>query len=91
MPLTKLHVINICKKDQGSDRCRYLEEDQLYVGIYQCLKLSSQRNAVDEEVEDLKKNSRYMSRNSNNTAVGDNCKGYPTLRYKQVGYDKNPD
>ena len=88
MPLTKLHVINVCKKDQGCDECRYLEEDHLVVGVHQCLKLSPQRHIVDEEVENHIKNKKHSNRKIIDSPMGDNCKGYPILRHKQVGYDK---
>lgn len=88
MPLTKLHVINVCKKDNGQEECRYLSEDQLQAGVYQCMKLSPQKDIIDEEVERYHKKKRLYTKHDENYPLGDNCKGYPVLRYKQVGYDK---
>lgn len=87
MPLTKLHVINVCKQGQGSAECRYLEEDGvLFPGTYQCLKSSPHKKIIDEEVEHYQK--RHRQRKNDDVPMGDNCKGYPVLRHKSVGYDQ---
>ena len=86
MPLTKLHVINVCKIGQKENQCRYLEEDAVQAGVFSCLKLSPHRKIIDEEVAAYTK--KHRSRNNDDMPVADNCKGYPVLRHKQVGYDK---
>lgn len=88
MPLTRLHVINVCKKDDGANECRYLSEDEIKPGVFQCKKLSPEKAIIDEEVEIYLKRKRNYGRKDTDYSLGDNCKGYPVLRYKEVGYDK---
>ena len=88
MPLTRLHVINVCKKNGGDQECRYLSEDELQAGVFQCMKLSPQKKIIDEEVERYFKKKKLYNRHDEDYPLGDNCKGYPVLRYKQVGYDQ---
>jgi hypothetical protein len=88
MPLSKLHVINVCKKDNGKNECRYLSEDEIKDGVFQCKKLSPEKIIIDEEVDEYLRRKRNYGRNENDYSLGDNCKGYPVLRHKEVGYDK---
>jgi hypothetical protein len=83
MPLTKLHVINICKPTDGQT-CRYLSEDEFQANIYFCLKKTSRKTVIDEMVEKSKK----INKDIKDLPIGDNCKGYPLLRHVEVGYDK---
>jgi len=87
MPLTRLHVINVCKLGKKHQECRYLEEDDaLQPGTYQCLKLSPHRKIIYEEVESYQR--RHRQKKSDDVPIADNCKGYPVLRHKNVGYDQ---
>lgn len=89
MPLSKLHVINVCKFGAKQGECRYLEEDAVQPNVYNCLKLSPHRKIIDEEVEQYSRKARYGGkRYIDDMPVGDNCKGYPVLRHKTVGYDQ---
>lgn len=83
MPLSKLHVINVCKLNLDEE-CKYLEEDYLEDGVFNCLKLSSHKNTVDRLTDKNGKNKTAES----NMKYGDNCQGYPLFRHKICGYDQ---
>lgn len=83
MPLSKLHIVNVCQLGTNQE-CRYLEEDTLEDGVFNCLKLSSQKKTVDKITETNKKDRKY----GGDTKTGDNCKGYPVFRHKICGYDQ---
>lgn len=83
MPLSKLHVINVCKLNEDEE-CKYLEEDYLEDGVFNCLKLSSHKNTVDKITETNRQNKKFEVR----TKSADNCKGYPLFRHKICGYDQ---
>lgn len=86
MPLSQLQVIHVCKKSEGFDTCRYLSEDVIKLGAYQCLKLTGQKKIIDDAVEG------YLSGSKNDGSsmpISDNCKGYPVLHHAVVGYDQN--
>jgi hypothetical protein len=80
MPLTHLHVLNVCKIGTP-EQCMFLHEDELDRNIYFCLKLSSQRKYVEDLRTGTVGGLPSLPKN-------DNCKGYPILRYKNVGYDE---
>ena len=84
MPLSDLQVLHVCKTSNSTKSpCRYLSEDDIIQGAYQCLKLSAQKQFIDEAV------SNYMHTNKfeDDVPVGDNCPGYPILRHALVGFD----
>jgi hypothetical protein len=86
MPLTTLHVLNVCKV--GTDtQCKYLHEDDLDINMYHCLKLSGQRKYIDE-FKPTRQDSNNHNRNVTDYSKNDNCAGYPILRDLEVGYDK---
>lgn len=82
MPLSDLHVINVCHK-KDAPVCRYLSEDEFNSGKYYCLKKTKRKNVIDEMIEKKK----LAKKNLDNMPVGDNCPGYPLLRHVTVGYD----
>ena len=84
MPLSKLHVINVCKFGEDNE-CKYLEEDVIQPNVFNCLKLSSNRVTIDK-IHEATKNK--IGKNGVIAKSGDNCKGYPLLLHKIVGYDQ---
>ena len=47
MPLTHLHVLNVCQLSTPQ-QCKYLHEDEVDRDVFHCLKLSSQRKYVED-------------------------------------------
>lgn len=75
--------------DTTHRRCRYLAEDDFVLGKNQCMKLTSQKSVIDDEITSLisisiKKN---IDPKSENIPIGDNCKGYLPLKHVVQGYD----
>lgn len=87
MPLSYQHVLHVCKLNCGKEECRYLNEDELTRNNFQCMKLSPQKESIDESVE-YAKNNKEQKKKYETYGFGDNCKGYPVLRHKIVGYDQ---
>ncbi len=75
----------------SSERCRYLTADENEFGKFYCMKLSSRREQIDEEVEEYLVEMRRLGRDPNrdNLPLGDNCQGYPLFRNIEQGYDKH--
>ena len=86
MPLSDLQVLHVCKMNASSSQtCRYLSEDIIVQGSFQCLKLTGQKLVIDEAVAD------YVSTSvsQDDVPIGDNCPGYPVLRHAIVGFDRD--
>lgn len=75
----------------NSDRCRYLTQDENDSGKFYCMKLSSRRDNIEEEVEEYLIEMRRLGRDPHrdNLPLGDNCQGYPLFRNLEQGYDKH--
>jgi len=87
MPLTHLHVLNVCKLST-TQQCKYLHEDELERDVFHCLKLSSQRKYV-EDLQNSNGSHLYQGTQPyTDFSKNDNCAGYPLLRSLEVGYDK---
>ena len=82
MPLSELHVLNVCQIGTPS-QCLYLQEDEMGKDAFQCLKLSAQKKYIEDFGANRKADSSLP-----NLSKNDNCKGYPIFRYKVVGYDQ---
>jgi len=82
---------DICMVDNNSsERCRYLTTDENEFGKFYCMKLSSRRQQIDQEVEEYLVEMRRLGRDPNhNLPLGDNCQGYPLFRNIEQGYDKH--
>jgi hypothetical protein len=86
MPLTHLHVLNVCKIGTENE-CKYLIEDEISRDKFFCLKLSSQKTYAENSAQ-IKIKRAAGSINVINSANNCNCAGYPILQYKFVGYDQ---
>lgn len=88
--LSKNHMQKYCLiDDETNRRCRYLAEDDMVLGKNQCLKLTTQKDVIDDELNSLisisiKKNTDPKLEN---IPMGDNCKGYLPLKHIMQGYD----
>lgn len=89
MALTQLQIQNVCLLGQGSDQCRYLAQDDHDWAKYYCLKKSSNKKEIDQEVEDFLEDCKRKGRDPEDEGnpLGDNCLGYLPLSTKQQGYD----
>lgn len=84
MPLTLKQKKDICLSSKGYEKCRYLSADEQF-----CLKKTSQKKVIDEEVGDalseMKENG--IDYRNQHVPLGDNCSGYPMLKLIDLGYD----
>ena len=75
-----------------SRECRYLREDDDNLGVWHCCKLRPyERNKIDLKVKEYIKDASKKGKNPYLEAVplGDNCSGYPVLKFVEQGYDKD--
>jgi len=84
MPLSLAQVYDVClATDPDGKCCRYLSED-VDGRVYHCLKKSSFKKEIDQEVKNNSGKSLSMPK-------GDNCEGYPIFTCLVVGYDIKKD
>jgi hypothetical protein len=91
MPLSLKQLQDVClHHNYDSKKCRYLAQDDVDASVYFCLKQSSKKSEVDTEVsEHLKElKQKNLDPTKQNIPLGDNCVGYPILRYIKQGYDQ---
>lgn len=91
MPLSLQQLQSYCNyKATDSSRCRYLGQDDNDSSVYFCLKKSPKKKEIDEEasetIKDMKK--RGVDPSKGNSPLGDNCEGFPILRYIKQGFDQ---
>lgn len=82
---------DVCLTGQGSKQCRYLRPDDQDYQKYYCMKKKpTDRRKIDTKVSeylhDCKK--RSLDPDAQGHPLGDNCEGYPVLKYIEQGYDK---
>ena len=92
MALTQNQLQHVCMINNGSQQCRYVDEDMDDDGniIYVCKKLSPpDRQIIDNEVDDFMNGLKATNQDPYKQGVplGDNCKGYIKLVTKPQGYD----
>lgn len=88
--LSKKHMQKYCLVDDMTyKRCRYLAEDDFVLGKNQCMKHTTQRIVIDEEIVSLINISLTSNADprSENIPMGDNCQGYLPLKHVIQGYD----
>lgn len=90
--LSSKQLKDVCLLNMNSRQCRYLAEDDSEPNKFYCLKKSPKSKDVDVEVEDFMQEMRRKGKDpkKEHTPIGNNCSGYPILRYKEQGYDKGP-
>jgi hypothetical protein len=91
MPLSLKQLQDVCLiYTNDSRKCKYLAQDDSNASVWYCLKKSSKKAEVDDEtndyLKDLKK--KGIDPRKQGTPLGDNCDGYPILRYIKQGYDQ---
>lgn len=77
--------------DPTSSRCRYLDQDGEDMHKFYCLKKMIDRKAIiDLETKNYITDSQKKGEDpyKKNVPLGDNCGGYPKLKYLVQGYDQ---
>jgi hypothetical protein len=87
--LSNTHLKDVCLLYNCGQQCRYLDEDHLSWS-WHCLKHNTTKKAeidarIKQMLEDCSK--KGIDPHDQGIACGDNCPGYPKLKYKQQGYD----
>jgi len=91
MPLSLKQIQDICLAYANDySKCRYLTQDDSNPSVYYCLKKSSKKSEIDDETNDYLNELKKKGTNpkDQNAPLGDNCNGYPILRYIKQGYDQ---
>lgn len=92
MPLSKKQLQDICLLFDGTyKKCRYLAQDDVDWSKYYCLKKQPSKKAeIDVETDDFIRETRKKNKDplKENVPMGDNCAGYPILKFVDQGYDK---
>lgn len=89
--LSQKQLRDVCLVYDGTHaRCRYLSQDETDYSKYYCLKKSPRGAEIDVELTDFVREARKKGKDprKENVPMGDNCQGYPILRYLEQGYDK---
>ena len=53
MPLTKLHVLNVCKGSTEEENCRYLDEDEYHDWNLKSIQAKLEINDREQKVADV--------------------------------------
>ena len=91
MPLSLKQLHDICLlNDNDGKKCRYVAQDDTNPSVWFCLKKSSKKTEIDAEADDFIKDAKKKgsSIKKQGPPLGDNCAGYPILRYIKQGYDQ---
>lgn len=84
MSLSRKQIEDVCLLGHSdkSKICRYLRNDELDSSVWLCQKLhDSSRKRIDSDVD------YALGRGERVVPSGDNCPGYPVLKYIIQGYD----
>ena len=91
MPLSLKQLQDVCMLYSGtSRRCRYLTQDDNDLTKWYCLKKTSKKADIDDEVMEFLKDAKKKGMDPRRQPVplGDNCDGYLPLKHLEQGYDK---
>lgn len=90
MPLSLKQLQDVCMLYTGNyKRCRYAGQDDTDSSKWYCLKKSSKRQEIDDETDEFLKElkKKHQDPKKQGVPLGDNCDGYPILKYMEQGYD----
>lgn len=90
MPLSKKQLQDVCLLYDGTyKKCKYLAQDDSDWAKYYCLKKSSKKSEIDVETDDFIRETRKKGKDprKENIPLGDNCEGYPIMKYINQGFD----
>jgi hypothetical protein len=88
MSLTLNQIEYVClTNDKDGKKCRYLACDrENNVNEWICLKKTSNKIKIDKQVEEFILNNKdYILSMQDIPPLGDNCKGFPVMRYLKQG------
>lgn len=88
--LSKKQLKDVCLAYSSTyEKCRYLSQDELDYTKFYCKKKSVDAIQIDVELKNFITETKKKGKDplKENIALGDNCQGYPVLRYLQQGYD----
>lgn len=91
MPLSLKQLHDVCLiYNGGSRQCKYVAQDDNDSSVWFCLKQSSKKSEIDDEITDHLKELKQKGIDpvKQRIPLGDNCNGYPILRYLKQGYDQ---
>ena len=89
--LSQKQLEDVCLIDRESDACRYLMPDLLKYGVWHCTKCKKvEKKRTDDKIElfVLECLKKGLDPAATQVAMGDNCAGYPMLKYIEQGYDQ---
>lgn len=96
MPLTNKQLDDICLINRhnfdgplSAKACRYCCVDDLDSTKFYCAKKTSKKASIDTEVKEQLEKWKKSGADPKiqGCALGDNCPGYPVLKYVDQGYD----
>jgi hypothetical protein len=90
--LSPTHLQQVCliSANDPSKTCRYLKQDDSDSSKFYCKKLVvNDKDKIDDKVQAFLRMCRAakIDPQTQGVPMGDNCKGYPLLKYKIQGYD----
>ncbi len=91
MPLSKKQLQDKCLLYDGTHKkCKYLAQDDNDWSKYYCLKKSPKKSEIDVETDAFVREARKKGKDprKEGLSLGDNCEGYPVMKYLEQGYDK---
>jgi hypothetical protein len=89
--LSNKQLENVCLIHEAAyKKCRYLSLDDADHTKYYCLKKNIRKQEIDLEINNTINESISLGKDPKtlNIPLGDNCQGYPVMRYIEQGYDK---
>lgn len=88
--LSQKQLKDVCLMYDGTyAKCRYLAQDDSDYTKFYCLKKSPKGAEIDVELTEFVKETQKKGKDplKANIALGDNCDGYPILKFLVQGYD----
>jgi hypothetical protein len=88
--LSERQLQDVCLWFSGYKQCRYLRFDDMQMDQCYCIKLrQEERDKADDKVLCHLSECAMKSINPQNqdVPIGDNCSGYPLLKFVEQGYD----
>ena len=90
--LSQKQIQDVCLvQDTSSAKCRYLSIDDEDYSKHYCLKKCAEAKAIDGSVNQFIKDYQRKGKDpyKEKVPLGNNCKGYPLLKFIEQGYDKD--
>tara|TARA_Y100000034_G_scaffold136518_1_gene213544 strand:- start:5656 stop:5934 length:279 start_codon:yes stop_codon:yes gene_type:complete len=88
--LSKKQLEHVCLLREGNFKtCRYCVEDDQDSTKWYCVKKTANKAVIDNEVQEYHKKMVDSGKDPKKQGfpLGDNCAGYPVLKYVEQGYD----